>query len=117
MINKVKVENLVSQLQVADQIEVVGETETAAMNWDDAEPIGDPENQLIYLSWENDDGYLYNTILTEQGLNDAQVSENSIILVDYEGEEIHLRLWERKPMTCDKNLAEGAQFFRMSAGR
>ena len=117
MIDIIKVTNLVTQLRVADQIEVVGETEKASMEWDDCCALGDPENQVVYLTWEDDDGYLSNTILTEQGLNDAKVSSNSIILNDYEGEEVHLRLWERIPMACDKNLAEGAQFSRMNVGR
>jgi len=117
MIDIIKVTNLVTQLQVADQIEVVGETEKASMEWDDCCALGDPENQVVYLTWEDDNGYLSNTILTEQGLNDAKVSSNSIILNDYEGEEVHLRLWERTPMACGRNLAEGAQFSRMNVGR
>ena len=119
MIDKIKIENLLKQLDVASCVEVAGENENV---WVDlgCDPVGDPENQVVLLTWDDDPehnqpGLKFSVILTEQGLSDARVSENSIFCLDYEGEEVHLRLWERQPMACDKNLVEGAQYSRMNA--
>jgi len=104
MINKTKIEALISQLQAADKIEVVGEAENVCLEWDDMEITGNPENQLVYLTWTGDDCFDYKTILTEQGLSDAQVNNNSIFCQDYEGEPVHLRLWSVQPMNCENDL-------------
>lgn len=119
MIDKIKVKNLLTQLEVADTIEVAGEHEN--VQWHIAgDVVGDPENQVVLLTWVNDvedsDSYAadFSTILTEQGLSDAQVSENNIYCEDHDGEEVHLRLWNRTPMACETNLKLDAQYSRMN---
>ena len=101
--NKQKIEYLIDRLIEADQIEVEGECESVHLQWassPDCEIVGEPENQLVNLVWENDpiENIFWNHVLTEQGLSDATISNNDIFLVDNEGKKVHLRLWERTPM-------------------
>ena len=118
MINQVKVGNLVTQLSVAYSVEVAGENENVRVDLG-GDPTGDPENQVVLLTWEDDPehnqpGLEFSVILTEQGLSDALVKGNSIFCLDHEGEEVHLRLWERQPMACVIHMAEGAHYSRMN---
>jgi hypothetical protein len=115
-VNKIKIKNLIAQLQVADQIEVRGEHESVRLVWDEADIKGDPENQVVLLTWLDDDetsewnACEFLIILTEQGLSDARVSGNNIFCKDHEGNKIHLCLWERHGMDCEENLKMGANY-------
>lgn len=102
--NKTKINNLVRQIVSADFVEVVGEHESVWIQWD-GPAMGDPDNQILLLTWESGD-----ILFTELGLNHASVRGNSITLEDHEGDKTHLRLWVRKPMNCKGNLKLGSKY-------
>jgi len=95
MVNKTKVNNLLTHIAQCDTVEVAGEAENVRISWD-GEIKGDPENQILLLTWEDDEGQEFSVILTEQGLSAATVEGNTIACEDCEGDEFLLRLWDLK---------------------
>jgi len=108
MINKTKVNALLDQLVQCYSIDVFEEQSNVNLEWG-AEITGDPNNQVALLTWTDADGLEFNIILTEQGLNDATVSENLIALKDVNGEEVTLALWDQKSWPVEKRLSDALE--------
>jgi len=51
----------------------------------------DPDNVIIRITVDGDEGLTYIIKLTEQGLNDAVVSDNTVTLKDHEGNHTKIR--------------------------
>jgi C-terminal processing protease CtpA/Prc len=109
MIDKIKVENLITQIQVADTIELVGECPTCVVAWD-CEIKGEPENQVLLLTWADDQHQEFNVILTEQSLSNAKIVENTITCEDHEGDQTYIRLWQHQGMDIEENMKQGLNY-------
>jgi hypothetical protein len=109
MINKIKVMNLLAQIGVADTIELVGDCPAVDMEWD-SEVKGDPENQVLLLTWEDEEHQEFSVILTEQSLSDAEIDGNHITCDDHEGTATYIRLWQHRAMDIEENLKCGANY-------
>jgi hypothetical protein len=110
MINKIKVNNLIQQILNAAIVDVMGEATGVKVEWDVEEATGDPKNQVLLLTWEDEGKQSFSVIFTERGLSDARVSGNNIFLKDHEGEKTHLVLWEQIGMDCEGNLKLGDEY-------
>lgn len=68
--------------------------------WDRAEATGQPDNQVVRFSWEQD-GDLYEVKLTEEGLAQAtfNAEEGVFEIPDHEGEPTKLFLATLIPLT------------------
>jgi hypothetical protein len=97
MVDKNKVEKLIQQIQLADSIEIIGVGSDCECRWD-GEVKGDPENQVLLLTWEDDGTQEFSVILTEQGLSDAKCDGNAILCNDHEGNETQIFLWKLSPL-------------------
>jgi hypothetical protein len=107
MVNKIKVENLIAQLESCDCFEITGESPLLnSLSWD-AEVTGDPDNQVCLISWIDDEGLEYSVILTEQGLSDARVCGHRINCDDHEGEPIEIALWRRVGWPTEELMKHG----------
>ena len=56
-----------------------------------------PDNELVYITWTDCEERIYTVKLTEQGLDNAEVVENVIILEDSEGDETAIHLYNLTP--------------------
>jgi hypothetical protein len=55
-----------------------------------AEVEFEPNNEVVYLSWEGSDGEEYRIKFDESGLSNARVKDGNLIIEDTEGDEIEL---------------------------
>jgi len=53
----------------------------------------DPDNVIMRITVDGDEGLTYTIKLTEQGLNDAVVSDNTVTLKDHEGNHTEIRTY------------------------
>jgi len=53
----------------------------------------DPDNVIMRITVDGDEGLTYTIKLTEQGLNDAVVSDNTVTLKDHEGNHTVIRTY------------------------
>ena len=94
MIWKEKVNYLVQRIMNADVFRIVGDSPLLqSLEWD-GEAIGDPDNQVVYISWHDAEGQQFAVILTEKGLSEAHVEDDLIVLEDHEGEEVTIILYD-----------------------
>ena len=91
-------------LQQADAFRVAGdvhdpESRRADVQFDQAfSPIGDPENQVMRISWVDEDG-LCVTYITEHGLSNAKADvDGSLVLQDFAGGEVRLYAYQLAPV-------------------
>lgn len=74
----------------------------SALIWDDrgfisyppstSELTGEAENEFLYLSATDEEGYEYSATFTEGENRDVTVKDNALILIDHEGEECRIVL-------------------------
>lgn len=74
----------------------------SALIWDDIEFIsyppstseltGENENEFLYLSATDEEGYEYSATFTEGENREVTVKDNALILIDHEGEECRIVL-------------------------
>ena len=108
MIDKIKVKNLLAQLQSCDGFEVNRESPMLdGLAWE-AEVKGEPNNQIALISWCDEDAQEYSIILTERGLSDAQVSGQCINCYDIEDNPVDITLWRRVAWPTEKLMEHGA---------
>lgn len=107
MINKIKVENLLAQLQSCDCFEVTGDSPLLeGLAWD-TEVTGEPDNQVALITWNDEEGQEYSIVLTEQGLSEAHVCGHRINCEDHEGEPVEIALWRRVGWPTEELLKHG----------
>ena len=82
--NTEKIHSLYNQILHSTQIKA--QSEDVFISGHFSKPIGKPDNQLIYFS--------FNVKIEEQGLDAAIVKGNAIHLIDSEGEEFIIELFE-----------------------
>lgn len=96
MINKTKVKNLITKLELADQIEDIDNSKIYKLDWSICEVTGDPDEQAALLIYNDSP-----IILTERALSNARTEGNSIFCEDHEGNEVQLCLWRLQPLDCE----------------
>jgi hypothetical protein len=57
---------------------------------------GESDNEVLYLSWESEDGDEYCVKFSEDGLNGAFVSNGMLVMKDIEGDDIEIEFQEIK---------------------
>jgi hypothetical protein len=62
-----------------------------------------PDNELVYITWTDCENRFYTVKLTEQGLDNAEVVKNVIILEDSEGELTTIHLYNLSPKPVKNN--------------
>lgn len=55
-----------------------------------AEVEFEPNNEVVYLSWEGSDGEEYRIKFDESGLSNARIKDGNLIIEDTEGDEIEI---------------------------
>lgn len=107
MIDKIKVGNLLAQLQSCDCFQVTGESPLLnGLSWD-VEPIGEPDNEVALISWYDSEGQEYSIILTEQSLSEARVCGHRINCDDHEGEPVEIALWRQVGWPTEELMKHG----------
>lgn len=77
--------------------------------WNASEPIGNPNNEVVFFTWEDADG-TYSLTLTEGGIQAGQWKGQSFFCEDHEGDEVQISLYRHVAMTppackqCDSPL-------------
>jgi chemotaxis response regulator CheB len=89
--NIIKIWELVKEIESADVIGV----DDWLVTMDKIDVVSsikeDPANVIMRITVDGDDGLTYTIKLTEQGLNDAVVSDNTVTLKDHEGNHTVIR--------------------------
>ena len=89
--NIIKIWELVKEIESADGIGV----DDWLVTMDKIDVVSsikeDPANVIMRITVDGDDGLTYTIKLTEQGLNDAVVSDNTVTLKDHEGNHTVIR--------------------------
>jgi hypothetical protein len=57
-----------------------------------AELDGNDENQFLYISWDDDEGMMYDVKFAEGENREVTISGCSMFLIDNEGEEVQITL-------------------------
>lgn len=61
-----------------------------------ADALGEPDNKVVYLGWE-DDHYEFRITFDEEGLSNARVEDGNLVMEDSEeGEEITICFMESR---------------------
>lgn len=58
---------------------------------------GKPENEVVCISWDDEEGQSFSVKFTEQGLSDAMRYKNCLTLEDHEGDEVDLYFFNLTP--------------------
>jgi hypothetical protein len=89
--NIIKIWELVKEIESADVIGV----DDWSVTMDKIDVVSsikeDPDNVIMRITVDGDEGLTYTIKLTEQGLNDAVVSDNTVTLKDHEGNHTEIR--------------------------
>lgn len=99
--NNKKVDSLYRQLEDADLIIALNQSQSVNASFADIE--GDPENEVIFFYWYDENGEDCRVKITEQGLNDSYVTNNDIVLIDNEGDEFTIRIYRMEVVTPIEN--------------
>lgn len=98
MIDKEKVNKLISYIVNCDVFEVVGESPWLhGVQWDGL-ATGEPDNQVMLINWFDAEGQEFSVILTEEGLQNATIEDNKIICKDHEGDEFEIAVYSTEPI-------------------
>lgn len=62
----------------------------------------DDDNEFLYLSWEDEDGYIYELFFREKDNKSIQISGSSMFLIDIEGEENQITILA--PKNIERNV-------------
>lgn len=60
------------------------------------------DNEFFYLSWEDEDGYIYDLVFREKDNKSIQISGSSMFLIDSEGEENQITILA--PKNIERNV-------------
>ncbi len=101
--NKTKVKNLYWQILGASKVYAVKELEY--VNGAFSELDGNEDNEVIHFTWSNDVGHDFCVTITENGLNEATVTDNYIQLIDNEGEEFVIELFKLQKVTIKNDFS------------
>jgi len=55
-----------------------------------ADALDEPDNEVVYLGWEDGEGLEYRIKFTEDGLSNAVVKDGNLVMTDNEGDEIEI---------------------------
>lgn len=100
--NTKKITSLYNQIEAADRVFSVDNEETVRAYFADIE--GKPDNEVVYFSWEDEVGNEFNVKITEEGLNNSFINDRGeIVLIDSEGDEFAIRLYEYKIIVPHQN--------------
>ena len=58
---------------------------------------GEPRDVALSIEWSDERGYVWELDFTEQSLNEAKVDGNQIRLIDSEGEEVVITVFQFEP--------------------
>lgn len=62
-----------------------------------ADALDEPDNEVVYLGWEDDDGFEYRLKFTENGLSNAVIKDGNLVMMDDdEGDEITIAFMETR---------------------
>jgi hypothetical protein len=93
--NTKKVASLYAQIKKADSILSSEYTETIRATF--AHINGKCYNEVISFGWMDESGQKYRVVITEEGLHDSFINDSGeICLIDDEGDEFCIRLYENK---------------------
>lgn len=54
---------------------------------------GDPDNEVLYIGWDGEDGEEYVAKFTEQSLNDVAIYNGNLVIVDSEGDDVEIAFY------------------------
>lgn len=64
-----------------------------------ADAIDDPDNEVVFMGWEDKDGEEYRIKFTERGLSNARVEDGNLVMEDNEGDEITIAFMESRKLS------------------
>lgn len=101
--NKNKITSLYEQIKNADSVfSVDNGTFIETISFADIEDKS--YNEVIYFGWKDEEGNKYRVGITEEGLNNSYINEKGeIVLIDSEGDEFAIRLYEHKIIVPNQN--------------
>lgn len=72
---------------------IIPSTGPLLSSWDQDDVTGDPQNEVLRLSWESE-GQAYSTLFTEEAISNAKFDEETdeFSLLDSEGDPVTLKL-------------------------
>ena len=100
--NKIKISSLLAAIFAADCVMSNGDVVSVMNTVPDDGPDAVP-NEVVRFAWYDPIGQHFVVRVTEQGLSDATVNENVIVMLDYEGEEFASELFKRTPQKIVEN--------------
>ena len=89
--NAAKVSSIYRQILNASHVYSVNDGEYVTVCFADIN--GDPNNEVIHVRWEDEVGNECVRIVTEEGLDIANVNGNDLVLVDQDGDLFQIRLY------------------------
>lgn len=90
--------------KVKQFMEALGKADAITANspllthWDTADLTGEPDNEVVHLSWVDDDGNTYRCILTEGGIADGTWTDEAFCCYDSEGDTVSITMCRFQPL-------------------
>lgn len=81
-------------LELLSQADTVVAGGPVLSSWETTEPTGEPDNELIRFSWE-DNYHCFSVVLTEAGIASGKWKGNAFLCLDSEGDEVEITLFKQ----------------------
>ena len=63
---------------------------------------GDSDNEVMYGSWADEVGCEFSIIISEAGLDTAEIKDDMIVMLDVEGDPVELKLYSQQQIIPTK---------------
>lgn len=98
MSKKITVEKALQLLREAHIVRVFSNDWYYDAIINESDITGDPENEFLLISWQDEDGYEFDAKLAEGQNPEVKAKSHALTFVDTEGDEIELLLFKIIPL-------------------
>lgn len=87
----------IERLHHADVVEL--DSAGVLYRWTTSKVTGEPGNQVVRFTWDDDEGQSYAVILDEAGIAEGEWDRNTLRCVDTDGDPVSVMLYRIVPLT------------------
>lgn len=87
----------IERLHQADIVEL--DSSGVLYRWTTSKVTGEPGNQVVRFTWDDDEGQSYAVILDEAGIAEGEWDRNTLRCVDTDGDPVSVMLYRIVPLT------------------
>lgn len=90
---------VVEFLELLEKANCVNANSPLLTSWTLADPTGEPDNEVVHFSWEDQEGR-YSLTLTEGAIANGAWVGSDFFCDDHEGDEVQISVFETVPMVA-----------------